>query len=341
MTKVLKPWINFLIKISSQIFELTQAFEEISNDPIETINKYDIKARVGDFINFKTKILIDLIFGQSMEKNKGFSFPELKETINKPQFIIKFKVKKNPNEFLEKLQKLIDYFLIWFSHLEAQAKDDKCFQHLLISSKHGYFMNENEVFFYLCIEPFLENLTVQLDDCFKKIMGDNYDGFLKIWVGLNFTTSEFNFNQPFNILDLLGKGFEINVKSQLPEKTKIILDNLIEKKTKEDENAFMVWEFLNNVELSLKFKSLEEFLKRFPSKSSIINSILSEYSKDECPIQILKKGSADLNKENLKNILELLSLINSEISLIFKMGKFSLSLGLDLGNIEDLIQELR
>lgn len=342
MTKVLKPWINFLIKTSSIINEFTQKLEKISNDPIETINKYEIKAQVGGNINPKTKIFLNLIFGESMEKNKSFSFPELKESLNKPTFIIKFQAKKNPDEFLDKLQTLIDCFVLWLSHLDPPTKDDKCVQHIIVSSNRGYFIHENDVFFYLSIEPFLENLAAQLDDCLKKIMGKKYDGFLKFLVNFNFTTSEFNFKKPFNILELIGKGFEINLKSQLPEKTKVILEYLMGKKTKEDENAFMVWQFLNNVELNLSFKSLDEFLKKFPFKSSIIDSILSKCYKKDSGVEVLKNAcSLALEKGNLKKILDLLSLIDSEISLIFNMGKFSLSFGLNFGNIDDLIQELK
>ena len=100
---------------------------------------------------------------------------------------------------------------------------------------------------------------------------------------------------------------------------------LREKENKED--SILWWLFLNQAEINLEFKNLEEFLKAFPKEKQNIEKILSGFQEKaiEEILQKIKQGFKDAEiKKILEKFIKIFSKSHEEINFIVFWGEKAL-----------------
>lgn len=345
-TKVIKPWIDFLNQFSSIFRDFYQKNQKELCLPVGNKNSYRIKLNVGEDISTKTKFQAKILIGKSQNKIKDkFFVDEIADCNDQPTFILKFKTKNNQNELLGKINSIVEKLFNFLKEAKPIDKLDRCFQYLLVFSKKNCLIHKNEVIFYLSIEPFYKNIIIQIEEAIEKIFVNDFDGYIKILAKTNFTISELVFKNPLNFLELFGKGFEFSINVELPEKLKFLIECFCSKDDKKAEKFFTYWEFLNEIDVFLSFKSIQEFLTKFSAKSKVFIDLLTSFNLEKVNIfDLLKNLKNELEKKEIGlvwDFLNLLNLIDKKISLNLNFGKFAFLLELDYEKIDEIIENLK
>ena len=281
------------------------------------MNIYKLKLQIGENVLANTEMVLEFMIGMQFQ---NVLFPPFQNNnFAAPNFFVRFMPKKIGNN-LSLLKEIVSQWLDLLETLKPLNQEEECFKKVLKCLKISFFQEADCFGLNVVLQPFLNEFTSLFDKLILQKVGNAH---FKLEANFNLNLNDLVANeQSLSLIEIIAKGLVLNVNVNMMDCYKEIIR---EKNNKED--SILLWLFLNQAEINLTFKNLEEFLKAFPKEKPNIKKILSEF-KNIAIEEILKKIKQGFKNAEIKIFLEkfiqIFSKSDEEINFIVVWGKKAL-----------------